>query len=120
MELPNQSVDGRRFVQALRGLITDFGNVDQKFLDKVNAIAKESELAARDIFGLQEKDISTLQKEVRDCSWAPLRRFHCSRVFCGCVGRALFLCKKKGGEVRPDGGTNVAIMATPGLGWRYW
>jgi len=35
MELPNQGVDGRRFVQALRGLIQDFGNVDKKFLDQV-------------------------------------------------------------------------------------
>jgi len=29
-------------------------------------LAKESELAARDIFGLQEKDISTLQQEAFD------------------------------------------------------
>jgi hypothetical protein len=37
MELPNQGVDGRRFVQALRGLIQDFGNVDKKFLDQVGS-----------------------------------------------------------------------------------
>lgn len=62
-EMENQNVDGRRFVQALRTLISDFGNVDQKFLDKVNMLAKESEIAARDIFGLQDKDIQTLQAE---------------------------------------------------------
>jgi hypothetical protein len=61
--MKTQNVDGRRFVQALRQLISSFGNVDNKFLEKVDTIAKESEIAARDIFGLEEKDISTLQKE---------------------------------------------------------
>lgn len=54
-EKPKQCVDGRRFVQSLRTLINDYGNIDDKFLNKVDAIAKESEIAARDIFGLEEK-----------------------------------------------------------------
>jgi len=63
VEMENQNVDGRRFVEALRNLIQNFGNIDPKFLSKVDEIAKESEIAARDIFGLEEKDVSTMQEE---------------------------------------------------------
>jgi len=63
MEMENQNVNGRRFVDALRALIQNFGNIDPKFLSKVDQIAKESEIAARDIFGLEEKDVATLQEE---------------------------------------------------------
>ena len=38
-----QAVSGKQFVIALRKLIGDFGNVDDKFLGRIDLIAQESE-----------------------------------------------------------------------------
>jgi len=63
-ESKTQVVNGRKFVQALRELIAKFGNVDEKFLDRVNMIAEESEAVAQELFGLKDDtDIKQLQED---------------------------------------------------------
>jgi len=63
-ESKQQVINGRRFVTALRDLIANFGNVDDKFLDRVNMIAEESESVASEIFGLNEnRDVKKLQED---------------------------------------------------------
>lgn len=56
-------VDGRKFVVALRKLIEEFGNVDEKFILKLSEIGEESEAVARDIFEMEDKDVQDLQDE---------------------------------------------------------
>ena len=59
-----QAVSGKQFVTALRTLIADFGNVDEKFLAKVDKIAKESEAVASELFNVQQDmDVKELQDE---------------------------------------------------------
>jgi len=60
---PTKRVDGKKFVESLRGLIEDFGNIDPSFIKKLSKIGEESEEVARQIFGLQDKDVKTLQDE---------------------------------------------------------
>jgi len=56
-----QNVNGRRFVSALRDMIEKYGNVEDKFLTKINLIARESEKVASELFGLGEQEVSKLQ-----------------------------------------------------------
>eukprot|EP00286_Rhodomonas_abbreviata_P016837 CAMPEP_0181318428 /NCGR_PEP_ID=MMETSP1101-20121128/16999_1 /TAXON_ID=46948 /ORGANISM="Rhodomonas abbreviata, Strain Caron Lab Isolate" /LENGTH=433 /DNA_ID=CAMNT_0023425893 /DNA_START=374 /DNA_END=1675 /DNA_ORIENTATION=+ len=70
IELPDgsttkpQTVNGRRFVEALRDLITKFGNVDSAFLERIDMIAQESEDVASELFGLKDNvDVNKLQDE---------------------------------------------------------
>ena len=56
-------VDGKKFVIALRKLIEEFGNVDEKFILKLSEIGEESEAVARDIFDMEGKDVQDLQNE---------------------------------------------------------
>lgn len=59
-----QAVSGKQFVTALRTLIADFGNVDERFLAKVDKIAKESEAVASELFNVQQDmDVKELQDE---------------------------------------------------------
>jgi len=58
-----QSVSGKKFVNALRDMIEKYGNVEDKFLQKINMIAAESEKVASELFGLEKKDIGDLQDE---------------------------------------------------------
>lgn len=56
-------VDGKKFVIALRKLIEEFGNVDEKFILKLSAIGEESEAVARKLFDMEDKDVKDLQDE---------------------------------------------------------
>lgn len=59
-----QVVSGKQFVMALRKLISEFGNVDEKFLARVDMIAKESEAVASELFNVnQDMDIQSMQDE---------------------------------------------------------
>lgn len=57
------AVDGKKFVIALRGLIEDFGNVDEKFVLKLSKIGEESEAVARKLYDMEDKDIQDFQNE---------------------------------------------------------
>lgn len=56
-------VDGKKFVQALRKLIEDFGNVDESFVLQLSKIGEESEGVARKLFDMEGKDVHDLQEE---------------------------------------------------------
>lgn len=56
-------VDGKKFVVALRKLIEEFGNVDEKFVSKLSKIGEESEAVARKIMDMEGKDVQDLQNE---------------------------------------------------------
>ena len=56
-------VDGKKFVTALRKLIEEFGNVDEKFVLRLSAIGEESETVARKLFDMEGKDVKDLQDE---------------------------------------------------------
>lgn len=59
-----QQVSGKQFVTALRKLISEFGNIDEKFLARVDMIAKESETVASEIFNVnKDMDIKQMQDE---------------------------------------------------------
>lgn len=60
---PNVKVDGKKFVAALRKLIEEFGNVDEKFVLKLSEIGDESETVARKLFDMEDKDVGDLQDE---------------------------------------------------------
>eukprot|EP00960_Hanusia_phi_P062625 765216-Hanusia_phi.AAC.1 len=63
-ERKSQQVNGKRFVNALRDLIANYGNVDDKFLKQIDKIAKEGEQVVTEIYGLNEaKDVQALQNE---------------------------------------------------------
>ncbi|EKX49946.1 hypothetical protein GUITHDRAFT_135633 [Guillardia theta CCMP2712] len=63
-ERKSQQVNGKRFVNALRDLIANYGNVDEKFLKQIDKIAKEGEQVVTEIYGLNEaKDVQALQNE---------------------------------------------------------
>lgn len=57
------AVDGKRFVSALRKLIEEFGNVDEKFVLKLSTIGEESEAVARQLYDMEDKDVQDLQDE---------------------------------------------------------
>lgn len=57
------SVDGKRFVTALRRLIEEFGNVDRAFVLRLSEIGEESEKVARKLFDMEGKDLRDLQNE---------------------------------------------------------
>lgn len=59
----NVKVDGKKFVIALRKLIEEFGNVDEKFVLKLSQIGEESEAVARKLFDMEDKDVRDLQDE---------------------------------------------------------
>lgn len=56
-------VNGKKFVTALRRLIEEFGNVDEKFVLKLSQIGEESEKVARKLFDMEGKDVQDLQDE---------------------------------------------------------
>lgn len=56
-------IDGKKFVDALRKLIEEFGNVDEKFILKLSKIGEESEAVARKVFDMEGKDIEDYQNE---------------------------------------------------------
>lgn len=56
-------VDGKKYVTALRKLIEEFGNVDEKFVLKLSKIGEESEAVARKIFDMEGKEVEQLQEE---------------------------------------------------------
>lgn len=56
-------VDGKKFVQALRKLIEEYGNVNKEFVKKLSEIGEESEAVARKIYDMEGKDIGEMQKE---------------------------------------------------------
>lgn len=58
-----QRVDGKKFVDALRKLIQEFGNVDEQFVLKLSKIGEESEAVARKIYDMEGKDVQELQEE---------------------------------------------------------
>lgn len=60
---PGVKVDGKRFVTAVRKLIEQFGNVDEKFVLKLSEIGEESEAVARKLFDMEDKDVKDLQDE---------------------------------------------------------
>lgn len=57
------AVDGKKFVAALRKLIEEFGNVDEKFVLKLSSIGEESEAVARKLYDMEDKDVQDLQDE---------------------------------------------------------
>ncbi|KAI0566820.1 hypothetical protein FGB62_6g07 [Gracilaria domingensis] len=57
------AVDGKKFVIALRKLIEEFGNVDEKFVLKLSKIGEESEAVARKLYDMEDKDVQDLQEE---------------------------------------------------------
>lgn len=56
-------IDGKKFVDALRKLIEEFGNVDEQFVLKLSKIGEESEAVARKIYDMEGKDVQALQDE---------------------------------------------------------
>lgn len=56
-------VDGKKLVVALRRLVEDFGNVDASIVERVDALGLEAEAVAREIYGLEGKDVGQLQDE---------------------------------------------------------
>lgn len=56
-------VDGKKLVTALRRLVEEFGNVDAAIIERVDALGLEAEAVAREIYGLEGKDIGQLQDE---------------------------------------------------------
>ncbi len=56
-------VDGKKFVEALRKLIEQYGNVDKDFVKKLSEIGEESEAVARKIYDMEGKDIGEMQQE---------------------------------------------------------
>lgn len=62
-ETAGVKVDGKKFVTALRKLIEEFGNVDEKFILKLSQIGEESEAVARKIMDMEDKTVQDLQDE---------------------------------------------------------
>jgi len=58
-----QAVDGRKFVKALATLMEKFGNVDDKFMDKLQSIAREAQAVATELFGTGERDVKSRQDD---------------------------------------------------------
>lgn len=56
-------LDGKKFVAALRKLIEQFGNVDEKFVLKLSKIGEESEAVARKVYDVEDKGIQEYQAE---------------------------------------------------------
>lgn len=56
-------VDGKKLVVALRRLVEEFGNVDAAIIERVDALGLEAEAVAREIYGLEGKDVGQLQDE---------------------------------------------------------
>ncbi|KAK1858100.1 hypothetical protein I4F81_000713 [Pyropia yezoensis] len=56
-------VDGKKLVTALRRLVEEFGNVDAAIIERVDALGLEAEAVAREIYGLEGKDVGQLQDE---------------------------------------------------------
>uniref|UniRef100_A0A7S1XEX3 Uncharacterized protein n=1 Tax=Compsopogon caeruleus TaxID=31354 RepID=A0A7S1XEX3_9RHOD len=57
-------VDGAKVSQILKKLADDFGNLDQTLVQKIAMIAGECDDVAREIFGLEGKDIKEIQDDV--------------------------------------------------------
>lgn len=62
-ETTGSKVDGKKFVDALRTLIEEYGNVDEQFVLKLSKIGEESESVARKMFDMEGKDIEQYQHE---------------------------------------------------------
>lgn len=56
-------VDGKKLVTALRRLVEEFGNVDAAIIQRVDTLGLEAEAVAREIYGLEGKDVGQLQDE---------------------------------------------------------
>lgn len=79
-------VDGKKFVTALRKLIEEFGNVDEKFVLKLSQIGEESEAVARKLLDMEDKDVQDLQDEAfhkRSVSIWDLERFEVEEEMSG-------------------------------------
>ncbi|KAK4538427.1 hypothetical protein CDCA_CDCA17G4452 [Cyanidium caldarium] len=60
---PRMEIDPRRFLEILRELIAQFGNVDEKIVARCREISEQAEAVAREILDLVGKDVKTLQDE---------------------------------------------------------
>ena len=60
---PRMEIDPRRFLQILRELIAQFGNVDEKIVARCREISEQAEAVAREILDLVGKDVKSLQDE---------------------------------------------------------
>jgi hypothetical protein len=56
-------VNGKKFVQELRGLIEQYSNVEEAFAMRLSRLGEESEAVARKLFDMEEKDVKDLQEE---------------------------------------------------------
>lgn len=56
-------VNGKKFVEALRELIEQYSNIEEKFAMQLSTIGEESEEIARKLFDMEDKDVKDLQNE---------------------------------------------------------
>ncbi|GJD07212.1 hypothetical protein Gasu2_15830 [Galdieria sulphuraria] len=61
---PSKSkINGKKFVQVLKKLKEEFGNIDSTFLQKLDTIAEESEQVVMEIFNMTQVDKDAMQED---------------------------------------------------------